>query len=226
MRAAGLIIRVVFFAVAGSVLAHAQQSSDAAKAMTGIWEISNADRDKICMVTFKQESAPGGRKLEFEKTCADSFPLTKEVSAWTIGVNVLRFVDAKGKTLLDLDEVEKGIFEGQRPEDGRYFMQNPESAHVVPTPDQVLGDWAVSRGTDTPLCIITFSNTAVAENFSLQLKPGCDPAVTAFNPTSWHMEKGELVLSAAGSAWRFEEAGQVAWRRVPEGTEPLWLVRQ
>ena len=226
MRAAGLIIRVVFFAVAGSVLAHAQQSSDAAKAMTGIWEISNADRDKICMVTFKQESAPGGRKLEFEKACADFFPLTKEISAWTIGVNVLRFVDAKGKTLLDLDEVEKGIFEGQRPEDGRYFMQNPESAHVVPTPDQVLGDWAVSRGTDTPLCVITFSNTAVAENFSLQLKPGCDPAVTAFNPTSWHMEKGELVLSAAGSAWRFEEAGQVAWRRVPEGTEPLWLVRQ
>jgi len=226
MRAANLIIRVIFFAIAGSALAQAQQSSDAAKAMTGVWEISNADRDKICMVTFKQEAAPGGRKLEFEKTCGESFPLTKEISAWTIGVSVLRFVDAKGKSLLDLDEVEKGIFEGQRPEDGRYFMQNPEKAHGAPTPDQVVGDWAVSRGTDTPLCIITFSNTASAENFSLELKPGCDTPAMGFSPTSWHMEKGELVLSATGSAWHFEEAGPVAWRRIPEGNEPLWLVRQ
>jgi len=194
--------------------------------MAGTWEISNADRDKICMVTFHAAAAPGGLKLEFDPACGEVFPVTKDVAAWTVTKDGLRFVDAKGKTILDLDEVERGIFEGERLAEGRYFMQNLASARAVPKPEQVFGDWAVSRGSDTPLCIITFSNTAVADNFALQLKPGCDALVTAFNPTSWRMERGELLLSSANGVWRFEEAGQIAWRRVPEGTQPLWLVRQ
>ena len=40
------------------------------------------------------------------------------------------------------------------------------------------------------------------------------------------MEHGELVISSAKGSWRFEEAGEIAWRRVPEGNDPLWLVRQ
>ena len=44
--------------------------------------------------------------------------------------------------------------------------------------------------------------------------------------TSWNMERGELVISSAKGTWRFEEAGEIAWRRVPEGNNPLWLVRQ
>jgi hypothetical protein len=40
------------------------------------------------------------------------------------------------------------------------------------------------------------------------------------------MERGELIVSSARGSWRFEEAGQIAGRRVPEGTDPLWLVRQ
>jgi hypothetical protein len=35
-----------------------------------------------------------------------------------------------------------------------------------------------------------------------------------------------LVISSVRGSWRFEEAGEIAWRRVPEGTDPLWLVRQ
>ncbi len=58
------------------------------------------------------------------------------------------------------------------------------------------------------------------------MKPGCGPLVTEFAPTSWHMDRGELLISSAKGTWRFEEAGEIAWRRVPEGTNPLWLVRQ
>jgi hypothetical protein len=39
------------------------------------------------------------------------------------------------------------------------------------------------------------------------------------------MERGELVIFSPRGAWRFEEAGEIAWRRVPEGNDPLWLVR-
>jgi len=226
MRGARPSAVLILLAAAGGAFAQTAQPSDAAKAMFGTWEISNADRDKICMVSFQPEAAPGGLKVDFDKTCGDVFPITKDISAWIIGADGLHFVDAKGKTILDLDEVEKGIFEGARPEEGRYFMQNLASARAVPTLEQVFGDWAVSRGTDTPLCVITLSNSAVADNFALQLKPGCDAVVTGFNPTSWRMERGELVIASAQSAWHFEEAGQTTWRRVPEGTDPLWLVRQ
>ena len=40
------------------------------------------------------------------------------------------------------------------------------------------------------------------------------------------MDHGELVISSAKGSWRFEEAGEIAWRRIPEGKDPLWLVRQ
>jgi hypothetical protein len=213
-------------ALAGSAFAQDAQPPDRAKAMKGTWEISNADRDKICMVTFAPVPAPGGLKLEFDKACDEAFELTRDIGAWRIDKDGLHFVDAKGRALLDLDEVESGIFEGVRPGEGRYFIQSLASVRAEPTPEQIFGDWAVSRGSDQPICVITFSNRSLAGSFALEVKPGCGALVTGFNPTSWRMERGELVVSSARGAWRFEEAGQIAWRRVPEGTDPLWLVRQ
>lgn len=226
MRDLHPIVLVVFLAFAGNAFAQTAQPSDAAKAMIGTWEISNADRDKICMITFGSEPVPGGFKLEFDKACGDVFALTKDVTAWTIGMDGLHLLDGKGRSVLDLDELETGIFEGVRPGEGRYFMQSLASVRVVPTAEQVFGDWAVSRGSDTPICVVTLSREAVADGFALQMKPGCDASVTKFNPASWRMESGELVFSSSSGIWRFEEAGEVAWRRIPEGTDPLWLVRQ
>src|SRR5581483_8432248 len=158
-------------------------------------------------------------------TCADVFPVTKDVTAWTAAAEGLLLLDAGGKSLLDLDEVENGVFEGVRPEEGRYVMRNLAAAHVEAKPEQLVGDWDVSQGTDTPLCVITFSGTAVADGFALQLKPGCDPLVSDFNPTFWRLDQGDLLLSSAQGVWRFEPAGSSAWQRIPEDPSPLWLVR-
>jgi hypothetical protein len=221
-----LAFTIAWLAVPGGAFAQRAQVSDEAKAMEGGWEISNADRDKICTVTFAPEPAPGGLKLEFDPACAEAFEVTKEVGAWRIDKDGLHFADAKGRSLLDLDEVEKGIFEGVRPGEGRYFVQSLAAVRTEAKPEQVFGEWQVSRGTDEALCVVILFNKPVAENFSLELKPGCGALVTGFNPTSWHMERGELVISSARGSWRFEEAGEIAWRRVPEGNDPLWLVRQ
>ena len=220
--AAVAMIAIPAVAVAQS----AAELSDDIKAMAGTWEMANADRDKLCQVTFANNAVPGGMKLEFAPACAEAFPLVREVSAWKLDKDGLHLVNAKGAALLDLDEVERGIFEGMRPGEGRYFVQSLAAVRVEAKPEQVVGDWQVSRGTDEAICVITLSRARAAQNFALALKPGCGAVVTGFAPTSWTMDRGELVISSAKGTWRFEEAGEIAWRRVPEGKDPLWLVRQ
>ena len=60
-------------------------ASDAVKAMLGAWELSNADHDKSCMVTFKIETAGSGRAIELDKSCLAAFPIIRDIAAWTLG---------------------------------------------------------------------------------------------------------------------------------------------
>ena len=55
----------------------ARAQSDAVKAMAGSggWEISNADRDKTCTVTFKADPARTGYKLDLDPACGNVFPV-------------------------------------------------------------------------------------------------------------------------------------------------------
>ena len=220
----GLMFVLAVLAAPASALAQSQLADDI-KAMEGDWEISNSDRDKLCMVTLSPERAPGGLKLTFDGACAEAFDIVKQIAAWRLDKDGLHFVDAKGQALLQLDEVEKGMFEGIRPGDGRYFVQSMAAVRSEATPEQVFGEWQVSRGSDEAICVIIFNNTRRGDNFALELKPGCGNLVANFGPTSWRMDHGELVIHSARASWRFEEAGEIAWRRVPEGNDPLWLVR-
>jgi hypothetical protein len=122
---------VVFLSASLLVEAAAAQTppSEATKRMAGSWEISNADRDKICLVTLQPQTAPGGLKLEFDKACAGVFPFVKGVSAWTIGGDSVRFVDSKSKPVLEVGEVEDGMFQGEQRGEGLYFMQRPGAAN-------------------------------------------------------------------------------------------------
>ncbi len=99
------LLALVFFAG----IAQAQPApavSDAAKEMVGGWELSNADRDKRCPITFSIDPAPGGFKLELDPTCAATFPQLKDVSVWAFGRNdVLRLVDGRGTDAFEFTEV-------------------------------------------------------------------------------------------------------------------------
>ncbi len=73
-----------------------------AKAMIGTWEFSNADRDKICTVTFKTDPSSVGFKLEFDKDCAGLFPLVSGITGWNFPENdLLRLLDAQGRSLVE-----------------------------------------------------------------------------------------------------------------------------
>ena len=202
--------------------------SDAANAMIGTWEFSNADHDKICKFAFRADAAAGGYKVDVDRNCANLFPSTKDIVGWNLdSYGTLRLLDKSGNAVIELTEAETGIFDGFQPGEGRYVLQSAAAAPVH-SPEDLVGDWAIARGTGKPICVLTLANNpAGADNLSLKVKPGCDPFVVRFGPTSWKIDRGDLVLvSARGNTWRFEEDDANTWMRVPETADPVLLVRQ
>jgi hypothetical protein len=203
--------------------------TDAAKGViaTGTWEFSNADRDKNCRVTFKGDTGAAGFKLEFEPTCANLFPLVRDIAGWKYPEDdLLYLVDAQGKAVIEFSEVEDGMFEAPTPGIGVVFLQNPAAAGPAPVkkPADIAGDWIVKRG-DTTVCALTLTGAAKGDTFPLSIKPGCDPAITRLGFAQWRVDSGELdLLPANGEPWRFEETDGI-WRRLSE-TEQMTLERQ
>ncbi len=204
--------------------------NEAAKAMAGTWEFTNADRDKQCTVTFRTDPGSPGMKLEFDRACAGHFPFIREVVGWSIAENdFLRLLDSKGKSVLEFSEVESGVYEAPRPGEGILFIQNAGAAGPPRrTAEQMTGEWTIVRGAGRPICGLTLSNTAAGDDFAVRLKQPCDVFVTRFGPATWQMDRGELVLkSARGQSWRFEEGDEATtWRRVPDTADPVLMVRK
>jgi hypothetical protein len=207
-----------------------QDASTLKKDMIGQWELSTTERSKTCVVTLKGDATPQGLKLELEPGCAAALPFTKDITAWNVkGLDIVRLQDAAGQPVIDFTEVESGIFEGLRQGEGIYILQNLAAARsLAKSMDQMIGDWAMVRGNGQSICGLTLTNTeATADNFQVFLKPRCDPAVAAFAPTMWRLERGELLLlSQNGEVWHFEADDNAQWRRVPDAADPLIMLRQ
>lgn len=224
---------VIFAAlVSGSPGARAQDARSLASDMIGQWELSTAGRDKTCVITLKSDAAGQGMKLELEKGCGDVLPFTRMIATWSVkGLDIVRLQDAKGQSVIDVTEVESGIFEGTRTGEGVYLLQNLAAARALSkSTDQLIGDWTMVRGNGNAVCSLTLTNTPVEnsqDNFQVFLKPRCDPAVTAFAPVMWRIERGAIqLLSAKGEIWRFEADDNAQWRLVPDTADPLIMTRQ
>lgn len=217
-------------AIALTAPAHAQDAATLKKDMIGQWELSTAERNKTCVVTLKGDASPLGFKLQLEPTCAASLPFTKDIGSWSVkGLDIVRLQDAAGQSVIDFTEVESGILEGLRTNEGVYILQNLAAARsLTRSMDQMIGDWSVVRGNGRPICGLTLTNTdAGQDNFQVFLKPRCDSVVANFGPKMWRLERGELLmLSAAGDIWRFEADDNAQWRRVPDSADPIILMRQ
>src|SRR4029079_5278823 len=85
------------------------------RTMPGSWEFSNADREKTCTITFRNEATKVGKRVEFEPKCAKLFPFIPEIVGWRLNENdFLRLLDAQGNSVLEFREVESGIFEAPK----------------------------------------------------------------------------------------------------------------
>ncbi len=216
--------------VAGSLSARAQDAGTLKKDMIGQWELATTERSKTCVVTLKGDASGQGFKLELEPSCAAALPFTREIAAWSIkGLgDIVRLQNAAGESVIDFTEVESGIFEGLRTNEGVYILQNLAAARsLAKSMDQMIGDWSMVRGNGQPICTLTLTNTEAGnDNFQVFLKGKCDPAVSAFNPTLWRLDHGQMLLmSAKGQTWQFEADDNAQWRRVPDSADPLIMLR-
>ena len=211
--------------------AHAQPAPavpDTARELVGSWEISNSDRDRRCVVTFSVNPARGGFKLEFDPECAAAIPPLKDVVVWNLGPKEeVRLLDARNGAVFEFSEVEGGLYEGQRPGEGLYFMQTQAALKIeTRTPEQVFGDWKLLRELGKPLCTLSLSNAAGENNtYKIVVKPGCTPAIAGFGFTTWRLDGDQLVLAGRTGNWRFAESDATTWERVPLSTDPLLLMK-
>jgi hypothetical protein len=208
-----------------------QQSEPAPerRTMVGSWEFSNADREKTCTITFRNEANKVGKRVEFDPGCAAQFAFVRDIVGWQRAENdFLRLLDGQGNSVLEFSEVENGMFEAPRAGEGILFIQNASSLGPAPkTAEQIAGEWSIVRRTGRAICALTLTNTAAGDEFAVRVQQPCDAVVTRFAPATWQMDRGEIVIrSAAGSSWRFEEAEDSRWRRVPETANPMLMVRK
>ncbi len=209
--------------------AQAPAPSDAAKAMVGAWEISNAARDKTCPLTFKLDAGTGGFKLDLDPGCGAAFPSLKDVMVWAMGPNdAVRLHDSKGAVVLDFMEVESHMYEAERKGEGLFFMRTQAAIKAATvSPEQVFGEWILLKEMEKPLCKLTLSNaSAGGESYKITVKPGCDAAISGVGLATWRLDQSELVLSGRGGAWRFSESDATTWERIPPTADALVLMRQ
>jgi hypothetical protein len=222
---------IVLVLVLSAAVAQAQSPppvSEAAQDLVGTWEISNAQRDRRCNVTFSVDPAPGGFKLDLDGACGTQFPPLRDVVVWALGPDEqVQLLDAKRATVIQFAEVENGLYEGERKGEGLYFLQTQAAVKAeTRSSDQLFGDWRVLRELDKPLCTITLSNAAGGDGaYKLAVKPGCDASIAGFGLTTWRLDRDQLVLNGRTGAWRFTESDPTIWERVPLSTSPLLLMK-
>ena len=225
-----VIVAALLFSVAPALAQTKAALGDSAKAMLGnSWEFSNADRDKVCTVTFKNVAVAVGLKLEFDPNCANLFPLVRDIAGWKYPEDdLLYFLDAQGRSLVEFSEVEDGMFEAPTPGLGVLFLQNPAAMVPAPVkkPADIAGDWLIKRNDGSTVCALALSNTPQGDGFAVTVKPGCSPTIAALKFVQWRIVENLLVLAPAdGDLWRFEDVDGV-WRRLAETGDQVTLERE
>ncbi len=207
----------------------AATASDAAKAMVGAWEISNAARDKICPLAFSLEPAGNSFKLELAEACGTAFPPLRDVGTWALGPrDSVRLLDSKGTVVLEFTEVEAHMYEAERKGEGLFFMRTQAAIKAATvTADQLFGEWTLLQEFEKPLCKLTLSNaSAGGESYRIAVRAGCAAAIAELGLSTWRLEDNELRLTGRAGTWRFSESDANTWERIPPSADPMVLMRQ
>jgi hypothetical protein len=223
IRAARLAL-AVFPLLACLAGAEAQENASA-RALASNYQLADALGERKCPITLEARVASPGFAMTFDRAaCRAAFAHLTDVIAWQPApAGGINFVDAKGISITEFSEGVGGVYEAIRENDGVYFLTNLRIADTPETqPADLLGKWSLSRPGGPTICTITLTNEAAGEGrFTLRLAPGCDSAITAFAPVSWHLSSGDILLfSKSGSLIRLGRNDEGIWSRLPDQFQP------
>ncbi|WP_341991515.1 protease inhibitor Inh/omp19 family protein [Azorhizobium sp. AG788] len=196
----------------------------------GTFTLTSADGERACPLVLKTTAAGPGFALAFAADGCPVIPFTAQVVAWLPDPSgSIRLLSAPGRTVVEFTEGAAGTYEALREGDGVYFIATPTALQEdVVHPEEMLGEWDLSRAAGTPLCRWIFTDAPVATAaFAVRVGPGCEPGLAAFNPVAWRLEGGNvLVTSGSGaSTLRFARQEDGGWAKVPERGRPLLMSR-
>lgn len=196
----------------------------------GSFTLTSADGERTCPLVLKTAGAGPGFALAFAADGCPVIAFTAQVVAWAPDPSgAIRLLNGQGRTVAEFTEGAAGTYEALREGDGVYFIATPAALQEdVVHPEEMFGDWDLSRTAGTPLCRWILSDTPVAAGaFAVRVGPGCEPGLAAFSPTGWRLEGGNvLVTSGSGaSTLRFARQEDGGWAKVPERGRPLLMSR-
>jgi hypothetical protein len=201
------------------------------KALVSNYELSSASGDRKCAVNLDPKPVGAGFALVYDKpACLPLFGFLKDTAAWLPGAGgAIRFVNSAKRTVTEFTEGVGGRYEALRENDGVYFLANLQYVDPGEAPQfaDLLGDWNLARPGGTPICALTLTDQATADDtFVMSVKPGCDNSITRFGPTSWVLDHGDIIFfSGKGERLRFGRQQEGGWAKVPERPGPLLLGR-
>ncbi|HEY8267336.1 MAG TPA: protease inhibitor Inh/omp19 family protein [Xanthobacteraceae bacterium] len=201
------------------------------RALAANYELANADGNRKCKITLDQKPAGGAFTLLYDRPeCIKLFGFLGEVTAWAPGpAGSIKFVRANGRMVAEFTEGVGGVYEAIREGDAVYFLANLQfvDPKEFAQPADLIGNWNIARPTGTATCQLVFTDQpSDDEGFKLSVQPGCDATLLRFDPASWRLERGDVVLqSKQGERLRFGKQEGGDWAKVPELPTPLVMKR-
>lgn len=201
-----------------------------AERRAGTFVLTSADGERSCPLVLRAAVSGPGFALAF---AADGCPLiafAAQVVAWVPDASgSIRLLNAQARTVAEFTEGAAGTYEALREGDGVYFIATPADLQAdVVHPEELFGDWDLSRTPGTPLCRWILSDTAVSAGvYGVRVGPGCESGLAAFTPTTWRLEGGNVLITSGSGAstLRFARQEDGGWAKVPERGRALLMSR-
>ncbi|WP_371347499.1 AprI/Inh family metalloprotease inhibitor [Ancylobacter sp. IITR112] len=236
-RSRGIALAAGALALLGARHAAAQESGlPPAAALAAEYRLTNADGDRVCVLTLSDKPHGRGRAmparydLAFDRqACAGAILFSVDIASWSPGPgNAIRLQGAEGGLVAEFTEGVGGTWEALREGDGVYFLVNPHLADPALRAADLVGGWDLAEQAGKPLCRLELTDAeAGSGTFRARLAAGCPARLAALAIDRWRLDDGSLVLlSATGEGLRFAAQEDGGWEKVPpdEGS-PLLLSR-
>jgi len=230
---AALIVATALAAWAGPPPANAQ-------APAGTWEFSADYGIAKCRVLLRPElAAPGRHQMTVPLACLRPFPVLGPVESWNLQGDHLAFAGRSGQAILDF-AAKPGAYVATGPNGETYRLaamsgraeENPPPIQQENKPQPVAttaevstakvqpeaaGRYSVLRegGKDTGCMLTLDAKGASQRRGKASLAPGCrDQGIVIFDPASWDITDGRLVLTARkGHKAHFDARPDGGWEK-------------